>query len=196
MLTIVELDRAAVQAGVAVVKGATESDLARPTPCAEWDLRALLDHMTVQHNGFAAAARGLGGDPAVWRTGGERPDPIADYLDSADAVLAAFAESGVSERDFLLPEIHSSATFPGAVAIGFHLVDYVVHGWDVARALGLAFDPGSEVTAAALHIAERVPSGPARLVSGSAFAPVLPAAGGSALDRTLRLLGRSPNWTA
>ncbi|TQF65360.1 TIGR03086 family protein [Rhodococcus spelaei] len=197
MRTITELDKLAVQAGVDVVRQIAEADLLRPTPCEGWNLRDLLDHMTVQHNGFAAAARGSGGDLAVWRTGTDRVDPIGDYTAAADAVIAAFAPDDILERAFTLPEISPTGSFPGSVAIGFHLVDYVVHGWDVAATLGLAYEPAPEVTAAAMRVAELVPNGPERLVTGAAFAPALTTPDAEApLHRVLRLLGRSPDWTA
>lgn len=47
----------ALRASVAIVAQVSERDLGRPTPCADWTLRDLLAHMTVQHEGFAAAAR-------------------------------------------------------------------------------------------------------------------------------------------
>ncbi|MGZ8748588.1 MAG: maleylpyruvate isomerase N-terminal domain-containing protein, partial [Mycobacterium sp.] len=57
--------RTAVLASVDAVNAVTRDDLARPTPCAGWDLATLLAHMTVQHRGFAAAARGVT-DLDVW----------------------------------------------------------------------------------------------------------------------------------
>jgi len=51
----------------------------------------------------------------------------------AEAVLAAFAADGVLKRRFALPEISTAFDFPAAQAISFHFIDYVVHGWDVAR---------------------------------------------------------------
>jgi uncharacterized protein (TIGR03086 family) len=96
-----------------------------------------------------------------------------------------------------LPEISTELTFSAARAIGFHFIDYVVHGWDVARALDVPYVLPDGLAAAALPIAEAVPSdGPARERPGAAFAPRLPATDGApALDRILRLLGRSPDWT-
>jgi Mycothiol maleylpyruvate isomerase N-terminal domain len=56
--------RIAVLASVDVINTVTSKDLHRATPCDGWDLSQLLAHMTVQHHGFAAAARGDGADPA------------------------------------------------------------------------------------------------------------------------------------
>ncbi|NML52559.1 hypothetical protein HHL19_17940 [Streptomyces sp. R302] len=46
-----------VRDSVHLVARVTPADLTRPTPCAGWDLKDLLDHMTAQHHGFAAAGR-------------------------------------------------------------------------------------------------------------------------------------------
>jgi uncharacterized protein (TIGR03086 family) len=196
MLTndVVELDRRAVRASVAVVTKATIDDLDRPTPCAEWTLADLLAHMTAQHIGFAAAAAGAGLDLAAWQPA-VGDDPLAAYPAAAQRVLDAFAEAGVPDREFSLPELSSTTTFPGARAIGFHLVDYVAHGWDVARTIGVRLELDDETLDAALTVAQAVPTGPARLRPGAAFAPVVGSAGdGSVLDRIVALLGRSPTW--
>jgi uncharacterized protein (TIGR03086 family) len=190
-MDIRELDARAVRTSVAVVAAVTPDDLGRPTPCAEWTLAELLAHMTVQHRGFAAAARGAGADPAVWQVRPD-PDPVASYTDAADDVVAAF---GSARDDFALAEF--GATFPADQAIGFHFIDYVVHGWDVARALGLDYELDPDLAGPALEIARAVPDGEARLRPGAAFGPSLrtpPDAG--AMAEILTRLGRSPHWSA
>lgn len=162
------------------------------TPCAGWRLRDLLEHMIAQNHGFAAAARGSE-DTEVWSVRASA-DPVADYRASADDVLAAFAAEDVFERALLLPEV-TDQRIPATRVIGFHLVDSVVHAWDVARSIGetIAVDP--DVAAAALEISLAVPDGPERTAPGAAFAPALSVPEQApTLDRILLLLGRSPNW--
>jgi uncharacterized protein (TIGR03086 family) len=184
--------RLAVTTSVEVVTKVGADDLGRPTPCSAWTLADLLAHMTAQHRGFAAAAAGRGADPAVWRVQPPGADPVADYVVAADQVLAAFA---VAEQEFVLPEL--GATFPATQAVAFHLIDYVVHGWDVARALDLPYELHPDLAEPALRIATRVPDGPARLEPGAAFRPGLPAADDATpLDRILSALGRAPGWPA
>jgi uncharacterized protein (TIGR03086 family) len=183
--------RAVVRTSVAIVSQVQADDLALPTPCAEWTLADLLAHMTVQHRGFAAAARGRGGDLATWQV---RPAGVADYTDAAEDVLAAFAEAGVPDREFELPEFGSAARFPAVQAISFHLIDYVVHGWDVARCLGLDYGLEPELAELALGIALAVPDGDSRLRPGAAFKPALADTDGNPLNRVLTALGRSPEW--
>ncbi|MEU8233511.1 TIGR03086 family metal-binding protein [Actinoplanes sp. NPDC048967] len=181
----------AVRATVPIVARVRPPDLSLPTPCAEWDLGHLLAHMTAQHRGFAAAAAGHGGDLDIWQPRPPADDVTREYAEAAESVIAAFAQPDVAGRGFLLPEI-TPQPIPGRLAIGFHLVDYVVHGWDVARTLGVAYELPPDVLAAALPIAEAVPAGEARLAPGAAFAPPVPDPGQDPLDRILALLGRDP----
>jgi uncharacterized protein (TIGR03086 family) len=191
-----KLNRRAVQASVEVVARVTAEDLDRPTPCSAWSLGDLLAHRTVQHRGCAAAAAGRGADPAVWQAGPAAADPVAAYAEAADAVLAAFAEDGAADTQFALPEIATAMTFPGRQAMAFHLVDYVVHGWDVARSIGVGFEPDPEVLAVALTVARAVPDGPGRLEPSSAFRPAVPVPGQAGeLDQIVALLGRRPDWS-
>lgn len=190
-----DLDRRAVDASVAVVTRLRPDDLDRPTPCAEWTLAGLLAHMTVQHHGFAAAAEGRGADPDVWRVRPLGDDPVAAYVAAAEQVTAAFGAAGVLDRPFALPEFGDGAEFPGRQAIGFHLVDIVVHGWDVARSLGARIELDADVLDAASGIAAAVPDGDERLQPGAAFRPgVQVAADAPTLDRMVAGLGRSPSW--
>lgn len=193
----VDLDRRATSASVDVVGAIPDGRWDAPTPCSAWNLGELVAHMTAQHRGFAAAAAG-GTDPAVWQIRPPGPDPRREYTESVRAVLAAFAEDGVSERRFALPEIRTDRTFPGRQAIGFHFVDYVVHTWDVAAAIGMPVGFDSELVDAATEVAEReIPVGPHRERPGASFAPrvVLEQDGPAAFDRLLALVGRSPGWT-
>jgi uncharacterized protein (TIGR03086 family) len=191
-----DLDARAVRASVDAVEGITALDLSRPTPCSEWTLGDLLAHMTVQHRGFTAASAGRGADPAVWKAGAPSPDPVADYAMAAELVIAAFAQPGVLERGFAIPEIMPGMEFPAPQAISFHFIDYVVHGWDVARALGQPYELDADLVQAAVPVAETVPEGERRLRPGAAFRPGLAAPDdASPMDRILAMLGRDPAWT-
>jgi len=190
---IVALDARAVLHSVEVVRQVGRTDLDRPTPCAGWTLGDLLAHMTAQHRGFAAAAAGRGHDLAHWAVAPPGGDPVADYLRAAEAVTAAFADSPAPE--FALPEFGAGRTVPAATAVSFHFVDYVVHAWDVAAALGSTDEPDPDLVATALPVALAVPDGEQRLAPGSPFGPALPvAADAGALERVLAALGRAPDW--
>jgi uncharacterized protein (TIGR03086 family) len=193
------LHRTAVLASVDLVSAVTPDDLDRPTPCGGWNLGDLLTHMTVQHRGFAAAARGNGADLAVWDAATVADavalDPAGSYAAAAADVLEAFAADGVLAASFALPEFGSGAAFPGEMAIGFHFVDYVVHSWDVARSIDASFDLPEEVITGVLPIVLAVPDGDFREADGSPFQRAIEADGpANDMDRILLHLGRSPGW--
>jgi uncharacterized protein (TIGR03086 family) len=194
------LHRIVVMNSVEVVSSVTADDLAKVTPCDGWNLADLLIHMTVQHRGFAAAARGHGADAAVWQLGtvaeAVAADPAGSYAAAAHEVIDAFADADVLDAVFALPEFGPGAVFPGAMAIGFHYVDYVVHGWDVARTMGRSYQLPADVVAAALPLALLVPDGDFRTSDNAFFGPVLPSTDPTDdFDRILTHLGRSAHWT-
>ncbi|MCT2547457.1 hypothetical protein [Streptomyces atratus] len=87
--------------------------------------------------------------------------------------------------------------FAAPRAIGFHLVDYVVHGWDVAASLGIRAAYDADLVRAAAEVARKeVPDGPSRERPGASFRPAVELAGAaSAEDRLLAALGRDPRWS-
>ena len=193
------LHRIALMASVDMVSTVTNEDLSRETPCAQWNLADLLAHMTVQHRGFAAAARRHGADPAIWQPAtvadAVAADPAGSYAAAAADVIDAFASLDRLDAAFALPEFGPGATFPASLAIGFHFVDYVVHGWDVARTMGYPFELPADVVAAALPIALAVPNAEFRTGDSALFGPAIQARDqANDLDCMLAHLGRSPNW--
>lgn len=186
MMAILHLHRRALDAAGAVIAGLRPADLARSTPCAGWDLGALLGHMIGQNHGFAATVEGPDASRSAFAS--RMPDPAA-WAPSADRVAAAFA-AAPQVHDVLLVEISEKTRFPIATAVGFHLLDSVVHTWDVAAALGRDHRPDAELVDATLAQARLIPAGPvAREGPGAAFGPVLPSAD-DAWPRALALVGR------
>ncbi|MFD5462139.1 TIGR03086 family metal-binding protein [Kitasatospora sp. NPDC127059] len=202
-MKLVELHARAVDLAVEVVDTVRPDQLDLPTPCAGWTLRRLLEHCVGQHQGFAAAARGAGPDLALFADAPLSADPAADFRRTGADLTAAFREAAVGERALWLPEIRDGGPFPLAQAVGFHLVDTLVHGWDVAAALGgterlvTAVDGDDALADALLAVSEAVPDTPEARAPGRAFRPGLaPGAGAGRFDRALALLGRDPAWKA
>ena len=108
--------------------------------------------------------------------------------------MRAFATAD-PDRDVWLAEF--GRRVPLAAAVGFHLLDTLVHGWDVAVAVGRPLDYDDELAAAGLALAETVPDGPLRDAPGAAFAHAVPVgAGATVWERALALTGRDPRWRA
>ncbi len=189
-----DLDRRAADFYLTFVAQVKPADLTLATPCSDWTLHGLLRHQVSQDEGFAAAARGDGGDLQVWRNGSLGDDPHAAARASLDLVTGAFAEEGVPDRPFLMPEV-TDRPVPGRMAVSFHFVDLVVHAWDVAATLGLPWEPSAEMLEASLAVAALVPTDDATRGPGLAFDRAVPAPEDvSPGDRLLTLLGRSPSW--
>lgn len=191
--------RAAIEVASALVGGVAADGLGVATPCAAWDLGQLLAHMTGQNHGFAAAARGEREDTGIWA---DRPvaageDPGRVFAASGADVVAAFAEiEDLGGSRMWLPEVRP-APVRAEVAVGFQLVDTVVHAWDVAKSLGARAEFDPDLLDATLRIALAVPDGAVRTAEGASFAPGLRTAeGAAALDRIVAALGRDPHWAA
>jgi uncharacterized protein (TIGR03086 family) len=111
-------------------------------------------------------------------------------------VVAAFAAG--ANAPVLLPEF--GVRLPLAVVAQMHLIDTLVHGWDVAAALGVqdgyVTRLDAEVVAAALAMSEQIPDDESREAPGAAFGHALPAPDDAdPWTRVLTLLGRDPAWT-
>jgi uncharacterized protein (TIGR03086 family) len=195
MTTVNELVSAhahALDLGTSVMNRVTPGDLDRPSPCTGWDLRTLLGHIIGQNHGFADAVEAPDAPLSAFADRVPEPDAVAaDWKASADRVAGAFA-AATPGRSVLLVEISGELRFPVETAIGFHLLDTVVHTWDVATSLDEVFHPGDELARAVLIGARQVPAGPARERSGASFAPVLPFDGTDPWQEALALLGRRP----
>jgi uncharacterized protein (TIGR03086 family) len=184
-----ELDRRSLLVLDKLVAAATPADLARPTPCAGWTLADLLRHQVSENHAFATSARE--GSAPDWEAGDLGDDANAAYRASVDDFLDAMADDAVLDRQLT---INHFGTFPGTIAAHMHLVDTVAHGWDLARTLGLPYEPDAEAVRAALQLAERIPD-EGREKNGSFAHRVDVSAEASELDRFLALLGRDPAWT-
>ena len=126
-----EFDRRTLAVTRAYVAGTRPSQLGLPTPCADWDVRALLNHVVGNNDLYAAGASGLTVDWAERARDRVGDDPLAAYDRSAAAVTAAFtAADPATEIRFPF------GVLPAEQAVAVHFVDILVHGWDLAVATG------------------------------------------------------------
>ncbi|MGW7533397.1 TIGR03086 family metal-binding protein [Amycolatopsis sp. NPDC054798] len=160
-----------------------------PTPCPEWTVRELVNHLVLGHRLFTAVLRGEPGgalDPHASDVLGD--DPVAAYRDAVAGLLAAFRQPGVLERVFEVP----AGTVPGIAAAHLRIVEELVHGWDLARATGQ--EPKFEDAVVEREIAFSAAKLADLPAERSPFAPPVPVAEDAPpLDRLVALLGRSPN---
>lgn len=180
-LDVVALHDGALDATASVVARLRPEHLPLPTPCAEWDVRRLLEHLVEANQMFARAATGEVEDVGT-------DDPFEAYARSTEMVRRAWRQPGVLDRDVALP----FGSVPGRVAVRMHFVDHLVHGWDLAKATGqdatidetLATAAYEEMTTA-LHGVPRDP--------GMPFAPEIPCPGDAPVhEKLVAFLGRRP----
>ncbi|MGP4018119.1 TIGR03086 family metal-binding protein [Saccharopolyspora sp. 5N708] len=191
-MDIENLHRRAMQGTGQVIAEVGPEQLRLPTPCADWTLHGLLRHMVSENLAFARATTAdPEGSDVDWDAGRLGAAPAEDYRRSAAEFSTAFAAEGVLDRQVRVREF---GVFPGRVALVFHFVDMVVHGWDVARTIGSRYEPDEELPATALEIMRANP--PAQDGTG-VFAPMVEVPeSASALDKLVAYLGRNPTWPA
>jgi uncharacterized protein (TIGR03086 family) len=119
----------AMQSTLAVLTKVRSDDLGAPTPCASWDVRALVNHFVGTARWWAATIDG-GGETADADYGAG--DYVAAYSESIRIAVGAFDAEGALERTIRLP----FGEFPGTVLLGLAAMEQFTHGWDLARAIG------------------------------------------------------------
>ncbi|WP_246258265.1 TIGR03086 family metal-binding protein [Amycolatopsis anabasis] len=105
-----------------------------PTPCTEWNVRQLVNHMARGNLSYLHLLRGgTSADFLRLRDADALgADPLAAYTRSARECAEAFAEPGALGRvlDYPLGRV------PGYQALAVRTTDSAIHTWDLARATG------------------------------------------------------------
>src|SRR4051812_31885730 len=151
-----------------IVASLRPDELSMPTPCADWNVRQLIEHMIGVNSRFAALASGQPAPNPGRPVAPSTDDVAAAYAASARAALAGWRSPGALERTVPL----SVGEMPGAEAICFHTGDQLMHTWDLAKATGRDRTLDPEVGTAVLErIRQRIV--PEMRGSGRAFGPEL-----------------------
>ena len=118
----------------AFVTGVDPDQWHRGTPCGEWDVRSLVNHIVTGNLWAAELGAGRTIEEVGDRLDGDvlGDDPVAEYLVSAELAASTFRAPGAMER----PCAVSYGPVPGEVYCGHRFIDVLIHGWDVATATG------------------------------------------------------------
>jgi uncharacterized protein (TIGR03086 family) len=169
--------RQALGVAQGVVDVVRRSDFELPTPCDEWNVRQVLEHII-------GGNRRVAGNPAA-----EGEDVIGDdlsgaYATSAAGAAAAFESEGGLDRIYTL----KIGEFPGHFAVLARSTDQLAHAWDLAKATGMSTDLSPELYAIALEMLQNRFTAVGR---SSSFADEKPAPdGATAADRFAAFAGR------
>ncbi|MBP2705431.1 TIGR03086 family protein [Microbispora sp. RL4-1S] len=160
-----------------------------PTPCDAYDVHGLCEHVLLMMSmGESAACR----EP--WS-----PDKAGDAgrepWERISALAPGFTKVWADPQVWTGTTQIFRGTHPAQFAGDVMLMEIVIHGWDLARAVGTEFAVDDELVAHVLDTAKQVDGmGGRQHGSFGPEIPVLPDA--SALDRLLGFTGRDPHWKA
>jgi uncharacterized protein (TIGR03086 family) len=189
-MNVTELDRA-LGSTRAILASVQPGQLDAPTPCASWDVRALINHFIGSARWWAGvvdgqdAAAPRADDTAVDYTAG---DYVAAYEEAGKIAVAALGAQDVPGRMIRLP----FGEFPGAVVVAMAALDQFTHGWDLARAIGYPaeLDPGIAADLLS-HARVAIPDGFRGPDGVAPFGPATEApAGAGPADQLAAFLGR------
>lgn len=162
-----------------------------PTPCADWDVRELVNHVVNEDRWtapmFAGATIADVGDKFDGDLLGD--DPVSNTLDAAKQAEQAVAEPGALDRTVHL----SFGDTPAEEYIHQLLADHLIHAWDLAVATGE--DPRLDpelVAECSQWFAQREEL----YRSAGAIGPRVDVpADADEQDRLIAAFGRDPNWS-
>lgn len=170
------------------------SDLTKPTPCPEFSVADLRQHILGWLTFFAAAVSDPDGaterpDPTSYRAPDAASAGGATVADAAGKFRTALA-AGAADRDIKLTQ----AAMPGSAALQLILWEYLVHGWDLAVATGQEWNPPAEAATGSLAFAKQMLTPQWR---GKDFGqPVEVPADAPPLAQVLGFTGRDPEWVS
>jgi uncharacterized protein (TIGR03086 family) len=156
--------------------GATDK-LDATTPCDDWDVRSLMNHMLDTQHYFVSTAQGNDASPPS-----PHPpellgdDPVTDFEHARSETLSTFGEKGVIDK-----------TGP---SLGIAFSDQLLHGWDLARATGQDATMPDGLPEAAYEVIHGKFTDEQR--KGIFKPEVTVAADASAQDKLLAYTGRKP----
>jgi uncharacterized protein (TIGR03086 family) len=179
-----------------LVAGVPDDALDGPTPCDDTSVGALLDHIDGLSQAFrmAATKEAVGAEPQTPHADAALLDPEwrTSIPARLDALAAAWQDPGAWEGMTVAGPIEMPADIAALVTVD----ELVVHGWDLARATGQAYEP-DPASLEAVHRFVLGFSGPGMDDQRQGlFGPeVAVPEDAPLLDRVLGMTGRSPAWT-
>lgn len=186
--TIEDLGRV-LDATEALVAAVADDQWSAPTPCTEWSVRELVNHMTAGNHLFASALHGHPLPVAAVAAPPDLlgPDPAGSFHAAADALVQAFAAPGALDTEVDLP----IRRMPAAEALNLRTVEIITHGWDLAHATGqqTRYDDAvvEEQIAFSRALLPHIPEGRTPFAPPQSVAEDAPP-----IDRLVALLGRTP----
>ncbi|MEV6237255.1 TIGR03086 family metal-binding protein [Lentzea sp. NPDC051838] len=173
-----------------LVRNVTDGDLKAPTPCPDYTVGDLLDHVNGLSVAFTMAALKT---PLDGTASGDASRLPLDFRESMPLRLGELAEAWRASSAWDGMTRAGGVDLPGEVAGAVALDEIVLHGWDLARATGQPFDVDEDLLQVVHGFVSSI--GPDDR-DGSLFGRAVEVdSNASLLDRVLGLSGRNPAWS-
>jgi uncharacterized protein (TIGR03086 family) len=171
--------------------------LTAPTPCGDYTLGDLIDHVGGLSQAFTAAARKELGPESSQGPSGDAARLGRDWRTRIPGQLAALVEAWRNPTAWDGMTRAGGIDLPADVAGRVALNELIIHGWDVARATGQPFDCDTQSLEACWELLAERSAGDQEAGDDDPFGPVVEVpADAPLLDRLIGLSGRNPSWTA
>ncbi len=168
---------------LAALDGVQDTDLARPTPCPEWDLGRLVEHVSDVAHAVARLARTgvLSMDPPSGPEAGVG-DPVARARSELRHAAGAIHDAADSDEERVRAQAVAAAESG--------TIEFAAHGWDVTTAVGMAPTLADPEAASVLELSRGLLADAQR---GSHFGPPRPVGPAPTVaDSLAAFLGRRP----
>ena len=183
-LEIDRLLRNAVDHARPVIHGIEQGQFTAPTPCADYDVRGLLNHLMQVVIGFQHVARKQQMDLDEQEV--LTDDWKSEFDAESERLIQAWSEPGALQGE------SSGMGLPQSVTVQLILGDLVIHPWDLARATGQTFEPDDELLQLLYGALQQMAPMGRKM---GAFGPEVQVPADAPLfDRLLGLVGRDPSW--
>lgn len=179
-----DLLRTAATHAVPLVRGTADESLGAPTPCAEYDVRALLNHLFAIVVHFQALAAKQSADLSDVPDRLAEPDWRSRFEAETTKLVTAWSAPGADEGTT------GSMDMPARTVGSMVLLDLTVHIWDLARATGRSCEPDPAVVAGLTQEVERM--APMARKAKIFAEPVDLPEGATPFERLLAMTGRDP----
>jgi uncharacterized protein (TIGR03086 family) len=195
LMAVVDLEPAAERMAV-LISNVPDERLGGPTPCPEYTVGDLLDHVGSLTLAFTAAAT-----KSTTRVGSQPASGDASRLDDdwrtrIPRDLAALAQAWRNPAAWSGMTQAGPFDLPGEVAGVVALDELVIHGWDVARATGQVYDCDPRSLEAAHGFVAQMAGPGQEATREGRFGPAIAVPDDAPLlDRVIGLSGRHPDWS-
>ena len=184
MRPLPDVHRDALAATGVIVNNIKPDQLGDPTPCDEYDVSGLLQHLISGNYWVAPLVEGK----TIAEVGDalDRPFSVDDYNPSAKEADTAFSGPGAMQK----PVAVSYGPVPAEVYAGHRFLDVLIHGWDLAKATGQDTTLPADLVEACFEVV--TPQKDLLAASGMFGSDVKVPPGADRQTELLAMLGRNP----